>query len=98
MAARFIYPAMDELRPSLQHHGRFVAALDTPLFGSEGCLDSLNLVSLVVAIEERIAEETGREIRLVSEKSMSRKNSPFETVGTLCRYLQELMAESSSDA
>lgn len=67
---------------------------DTPLFGKDGVLDSLALVNLIVQIEESIAEEFNNPITLTSEKAMSRKVSPFLTVGTLTDYIEEILSEA----
>ena len=63
------------------------------LFGRDGVLDSLGLVSLVVAIEQRVEENFGKRIVLANEKAMSRSASPFRTLGALSEYIVELLSE-----
>lgn len=59
---------------------------DTRLFGKDGLLDSMALVSLVMSLEQEIAERFGAEIALADEKALSQKHSPFRTIGSLVSY------------
>lgn len=68
---------------------------ETRLLGSGASLDSLGAVTFVVEVEERLAEEYGRDLTLASEHAMSRRHSPFATLGTLAEYISELLAEPS---
>jgi acyl carrier protein len=61
------------------------------LFGGSGLLDSLSLVSLIVAVEEEIESEYGIGVILASEKAMSERNSPFATVRSLISYIESLL-------
>ena len=65
----------------------------TPLYGKEGVLDSLGLVSLIVMIEQAIEEEMDVSLILADEKAMSQKNSPFINVGFLVEYIDRLVEE-----
>jgi acyl carrier protein len=60
---------------------------DTPLIGSGRVLDSLGLVNLLVDIETAMLDEN-IEISLTSENAMSSKISPFRTIGSLCRFIE----------
>jgi acyl carrier protein len=59
---------------------------DTHLFGKEGLLDSMALVSLVMSLEQQIADQFGAEIALADDKALSQKHSPFRTIGSLAAY------------
>lgn len=61
------------------------------LFGREGSLDSMGLLSLVVLLEEKVNAATGKSIRLVSDSAFGAK-SPFRTVDSLGDYVVELLA------
>ena len=65
----------------------------SPLFGPEGVLDSISLVALVVNVEQQIEDEFNASIILANEKAMSRRSSPFLSVGVLADYCQELILE-----
>lgn len=64
---------------------------ETPLLGEGSALDSLAVVTFLVSVEERLESETGREIRLVDERAMSKRASPFRTLGTLADHISELL-------
>ena len=65
----------------------------TALLGAEGILDSMGLVSLIVAVEQDVEDEFGKEITIADAKAMSQKNSPFRTVGSLVDYIENLLNE-----
>lgn len=62
-----------------------------PLYGADGALDSLALVSLIVAVEQAIQDHFSVTITLASEAAMSQKRSPFKTIGSLTEYAHSLM-------
>lgn len=67
--------------------------LHTKLFGNQGALDSLALVSFIADIEMKISEVFGKDIVLADEKAMSQKVSPFRSVETLSQYIELLLHE-----
>jgi acyl carrier protein len=68
---------------------------DTSLFGTKGVFDSIGLVSLIVEVEQAVAELTGKAVTLADERAMSQKHSPFRNVDTLANYTLTLLNESS---
>ena len=71
---------------------------DAPLYGREGVLDSLGLVSFLAAVEQALEDRFGVTVPLASEKAVSLKHSPFRTVGTLTQYIAELVNEVNETA
>lgn len=67
--------------------------VDTQIFGDQGHLDSLGLVALISIIESKISDEFNKEIVIVTEKTMSRKSSPFRSVQSLVDFIGELLKE-----
>ena len=59
---------------------------DTPLFGEAGLLDSVGLVSLVVAVEQALEDELGVSVALADERARSQRSSPYRTVSSLADY------------
>lgn len=55
---------------------------DMPLIGGESVLDSMKLVELCLALEDRAAE-IGFEFDWTSDAAMSRSRSMFRTAGSL---------------
>lgn len=64
------------------------------LYGKEGVLDSLGLVSLLVAIEQSVEDLFGTQVTLASEKAFSQTQSPFQSVGSLGEYILQLLSTS----
>jgi acyl carrier protein len=64
---------------------------ETRIFGGEGALDSIALVSFIADLEGRISSELETDIILADELAMSQKTSPFRSVSTLTAYIVELM-------
>lgn len=60
--------------------------IDTKLFGKEGLLDSMGLVTLVIAAEQAIEDKFGQSVVLADEKALSQSKSPYRTVRTLVEY------------
>lgn len=65
----------------------------TTLFGHQGILDSLGLVSLIVEVEQMVADAYDVAITIGDDRAMSQKHSPFRTVGVLADYVVMLMQE-----
>ena len=67
----------------------------THLIGRASVVNSLGLVTLVVAIEQRLAENHGINITIADERALSQEKSPFRTVASLSNYLYHLITEQS---
>ncbi len=59
---------------------------DTRLFGADGVLDSMGLVTLIVAVEQAIEDELDESVALADEKALSQARSPYRTVSTMAEY------------
>ena len=66
---------------------------DTMLFGKSGLLDSMGLVSMIVAVEQDIEDMFNKTITIADSKAMSQKHSPFATVGSLAEYVTVLIKD-----
>jgi len=90
-----VIKTIEEFNEELDNKIDISKGRETELFGGNSAIDSLALVNLIVAIEEGIADEFDTNITITSEKAMSRRVSPFKTVGTLTDYIEELLKEES---
>lgn len=88
-----MFSAVDEINEELPKEEQLEKSIDTVLFGRSGKLDSLGLVILIVATEQKIEEEFGVTITLADERAMSQNNSLFKTIGTLADYIVLLLEE-----
>jgi hypothetical protein len=88
-----IYPAMDDMAAAGMIP-KIARAPDTPLMGEGRQMDSLQSVSLIIAVERRVQKSFGRAVTLADERAMSRTRSPFLTLETLAEYVAEVLNES----
>jgi acyl carrier protein len=66
---------------------------NTALIGSHAIVDSMGLVSIIVDIESELLDHDV-EVSLTSEKAMSRKVSPFRSVGALANFIVEQITQT----
>jgi hypothetical protein len=59
------------------------------IYGEGGVFDSMQLVNFLMVVEEKMSDQMGLAMTIVSEKAISRKVSPFSTVSALLEYLVE---------
>ncbi len=86
-----VFGAIDEINLQLPEDKRIDKSADSSLFGKVGRLDSLGLVNLIVATEEKIEKEFGVQLTLTDQEMMTNENSPFQTVGSLLKHISNLL-------
>jgi acyl carrier protein len=69
---------------------------DAVLYGDGSDLDSMGLVTVVMAAEQHIGDAIGDDIVLASEAAMSRKRSPYRSLGRLAEYAVEVHSASQA--
>jgi hypothetical protein len=67
------------------------------IYGPNGVIDSIALISLIVDIEYQIEEKFNHSLILANEKSMSQKNSPFSNLNALTSYIEILLKEEKNE-
>ena len=97
-------PSEKDIVGLIQDCGRELAdqdSLDTAdlepgsiLFGPGGALDSLGLVSMVVALEQALESRYGVVVTLADQRAMSQERSPFRSVEALADYAATLAHEA----
>ena len=92
-----IFDMLDEINEQLPVEKRLPKSKETILLGKNGKLDSLGLVNLIVATEQRVEDELGVTITLADEKAMSQEVSPFKSLNTLIHYITQLLEEPSDE-
>jgi len=88
---KIVYAAIDEVNTNLEKNSKINKSLDEILVGSSGKLDSLGIVNLIVAVEQKVEDEFGESISLANENAMSALDSPFKTVHLLVNYIEGLL-------
>ena len=86
-----IYTAIDEFNAVAEEPRHLEKSPETILFGKDGRLDSLGLVSLIVEIEGQVQTDFDTTITLADERAMSRRSSPFRSIDTLAEYITEIL-------
>ena len=66
---------------------------NTEIFGSKSIIDSLQLISLIVKIEEDVYDQVGKEIIVVDEDAVIVGNSPFQTVKSLTEFVYKKISK-----
>lgn len=91
-----LFGAIEEINDTLPDDRKLKKKPETLLFGRGSGLDSLGLVNLIVAVEQRLGDELGLALTLADEKALSRSSSPFRSVDTLANYVLELVRQPGS--
>ena len=92
-----IFDTIDDYNKELSDELQLGKSHQTALFGQGSMLDSLGLINLIVAIEQKLEDELDVSITLADEKAMSQKVNPFITVGSLVNYIEMQLEENESD-
>jgi len=92
-----IINTLEEIKDIFDDQNLHVIDSDIKLFGQEGVLDSMGLVSLITELEEKIENEFGISLTLADERAMSQKKSPFLTITSLAKYILRLIEKEKSN-
>jgi acyl carrier protein len=95
---QLIYTAIDDINRQNPTQKQVKKAPNTALFGSASELDSLGLINLVVAVEQKVEEQFNTTITLADDRALSQEISPFSTVQTLADYVAMLLNEKKHAA
>ena len=88
-----IFGVIDELNEMLPADNRLAKSEDTKLSGSGGGLDSLGMVNLIVALEQKLSSLLGDDVNLIDDRAMNQESSPFSTIGTLSEFIKSISPE-----
>jgi len=88
-----VFSAVDELNKQLPAGVSVEKSLDAPLYGAGGKLESLDFVTLIMEVEEKINAEFGTDITIADENLLSKEKSPFSSLRTLIEYLEDLVKQ-----
>ena len=91
-----IYAAIDEFNEqALEGRTKLEKSVNSALYDGSSGMDSLEIASLLMAVEDNLEDLMGVTITIADEKAMSQKQSPFRNVKTLANYIGELLAVKS---
>lgn len=88
---KIITDTLKELNEELENDSFVNPNPKTKLYGANGAMDSLALVSFITDLEDKISDEFEKDIILADEKAMSAKTSPFRNIESLTSYIKSLL-------
>ena len=88
-----VYSAVEELNSQLPKGAQIEKSPDAPLYGATGKLESLDFVTFIMEVEEKIKREFGVDITIADENLLSKEKSPFSSLRTLIEYLEEILKQ-----
>ena len=88
-----IFEAIDDINKQTVKDERLAKSENTKLYGSDGPLDSLGLVNLIVATEQRLESLCGLSISLAEESVLDEDESRFETVASMADFVETVYKE-----
>jgi acyl carrier protein len=89
-----IYRAVNWINGELPSDRQLSKAPETRLLGPQSILDSMHLVSLIIATEREVEETFGVALTLADERALSMKASPFRSIQSLAEYISTLMTDA----
>lgn len=90
---KIIFDSLKEFNEEMPEEETLEISRNTVLLDTDGRIDSLDFVALIVIIETNISNELGKNINIVNEKAFSEENSPFKDVKSLIEFVTELWEE-----
>ena len=88
---RAVFGAVDELNKQLPAGVLIGKSFDAVLYGKQGHLESLDFLTFIMEVEERIKAEFGIDLVLTNDNLLSDHDSQFRSVGTLIDHLDSLI-------
>jgi len=92
-----IFTAVDEINQTLPPANHIPKSEDTALMGPESAIDSLGVVLLIVAIEQKVSQALGRTVVLTNNMLMSAEENPFKTLGALRDHILGSIGKNSGE-
>ena len=90
---QIIFDAIEMANNAREDDRQIPVSAETELYGTNGQLDSMGLVSFLVDIEESF-QDNDINISLSDERAMSQSRSPFRSVQSLTDYITALLKET----
>nr|WP_279188932.1 hypothetical protein [Aliarcobacter skirrowii] len=88
---KIIIDTLKDLNEELENEAFLNPNSKTKLYGGNGAMDSLALVSFIADLEDKISDKFEKDIILADEKAMSAKTSPFRNIESLTSYIKSLL-------
>jgi acyl carrier protein len=92
-ALEAVYAALDQLNRQRPADRRLPKEPETRLIGPDGRLDSLGLVTFIVAVEEQVEDRFGKRLTLTDDRVLSSEDGPMHSVKTLAAFIEAAVGE-----
>lgn len=92
---RVVYGAIDEINQQLPPDKHLKKVPTTELYCESSVLDSLGLVNLILAIEDRLEDSFGVYISISDQTVTSRSNNPFRSVESLASFIEHQLERNT---
>lgn len=79
--------AVDDLNRQLPKEGQLEKSTETVLSGEGGQLDSLGIINLIIAVEQKVEDEFHTVITLTDDMLLLVADGPLRTIDTLADFL-----------
>lgn len=97
IASKAIGAAIDDLNHQRSAAEQLAPSTETALTGPGTQLDSLGLITFIVAVEQKIEELSERFVSLTDLAVDMTDDSPLKTVGSLTTYLTSQLGDIAND-
>ncbi|MFC1484354.1 hypothetical protein ACFL5M_00860 [Candidatus Neomarinimicrobiota bacterium] len=84
-----LFDIIDHFNQQRDANDQLEKSVETILSGEGGQLDSLGLINLIVAVEQKMEDEFHSTVILTDIDVLSSTNGPLHTIGSLASYLLE---------
>ena len=89
---QLVYAAVTEVNQQLRKAQRLDKSPDVVISGEGGRLDSLGLVNLIFAVEQKLEQQLGVTVTLADESALDN----FRTLGSLTDYVVNLLEKKAN--
>jgi D-alanine--poly(phosphoribitol) ligase subunit 2 len=97
-AEDLVFAVIDDVNAMLPPEQRLLASGDQLLLGGAGPIDSLGLVTLITAVEDRVLAEVGVAVSLMDAAALEHEPSPYQSLGAMVAYLGGLLPVGLADS
>ena len=86
-----VYVAMRQVNAMRAPNEQIPERSDVVLVGDDGVMDSLALMTLILALEEGFRERIGKDVSIMGENNFDKLVAHFRTPEDIAKYLLELL-------
>ena len=83
-----IYSSIKEVNKQQSPSNQLKLDINEYLISDKSSIDSLGLITLLINIEGAVSKNYNKNINLIEEELISEIDTPFETIGSLAKWLQ----------